>query len=699
MSAAVVRSSWRTRLRHLVAALWQPQLSSAARERRDVLALLIAVACVMAPHFSHIPPWMSAVIALLWVWRLWLNLAQRPLPSRWLLLPLLAAAAFGVWLQYRTLLGRDAGVAFLLSLLALKLLEMRAKRDVFVVIFLCFFVLLTQFMWDQELPVALATIATVVLLFFVLVGVHMTDVDLSTGSKFKLVGGMLLKALPLTVTLFLLFPRLASPLWGVPGGQSSATGLSNTMSPGAISELIESHAVAFRVRFDGTPPRNEALYWRGPVFGFFTGWNWTPLTPAVPPAPWRAEVERNSEVRYTVTLEPHQRDWLFALEVPGGLPEGGDLSVRMTADGQMLAGRLVQQRVRYEMRSYTRHRVGTDTSVASLQDYLRLPRGYNPRSLEFATELRQRAGDAPPQRRVQAVLDHFRRGGFRYTLKPRALGRHSVDEFLFDTREGFCEHYAAAFVVLMRALEVPARVVTGYQGGEVNPVDGYMTVRQSDAHAWAEVWLAGRGWTRVDPTAVVAPVRIEVGAPEIAAAAGIDPLFGGRGSGLPLLGELRFRWEALQNSWNQWVLTYSDERQRAFLEFLGFHPDLRTLGLLFATALTVILALLTVVSLRHRTVRDPLAAAYGDLRERLRGAGANVPDHLGPRALAARFGTALTATSNSQLRALAARFEELRYSRASVATTRRQIAQLRRAVARYRPEFVGAELVGPELAA
>jgi hypothetical protein len=300
---------------------------------------------------------------------------------------------------------------------------------------------------------------------------------------------------------------------------------------------------------------------------------------------------------------------------------------------------------------------------------------------------------------MQAVLDHFRRGGYRYTLKPRALGRDSVDEFLFGTREGFCEHYAGAFVVLMRALEVPARVVTGYQGGEINPVDGFMTVRQSDAHAWAEVWLPGQGWTRVDPTAVVAPVRIEIGAPEIAAAAGIEPLFGSRGGGLPLLAAVRFRWEALQNSWNQWVLTYSDERQRAFLEYLGFNPDLRTLGLLFAAALTVILAVLTVVSLRHRTVRDPLADAYGDLRERLRGAGATVPDHLGPRALAARFAAALTAPSSSQLQALAARFEELRYSRASQATTRRQTAQLRRAVARYRPEFVGPPLVAQELAA
>ena len=683
--ALSMRSSLRTRLGHFIAALWAPQVSSAARERRDALALLVAVACVMAPHFAHIPPWMIGVLGLLWFWRLWLVLAQRPLPSRWLLVPLLGAMAFGVWLQYRTLLGRDAGVAFLLSLLALKLLEMKARRDVFVVIYLCFFGLLTQFMWDQELPVALATIATVLLLFFALVGVHMTGVDLSSGQKLRIVGGMLLKALPLTVALFVLFPRLANQLWVVPTSQSARTGLSNAMSPGAFGELFNSDAVAFRALFDRRPPRNEALYWRGPVFGFFSGWTWTPLT-RNNPAPWRADVEPASAVRYTVTLEPHERDWLFALEFPGALPEG-DLGPRMSADGQLLASRLVNQRVRYTVRSYTRHRVGAELDTESLQDYLRLPRGYHPRTIAFAESLKPSLGAANSRQRVQAILERFRTDGYRYTLRPGRLGRHSVDEFLFDSKEGFCEHYAGAFVVLMRALEVPARVVTGYQGGEVNPVDGYVTVRQSDAHAWAEVWIAGDGWTRVDPTAVVAPSRIQVGAPEIAAEAGITPLFSSGRGGMPLLAQLRFRWEALQNSWNQWVLTYSDERQRAFLDWLGLRPDLRTLGLLFAAVLTVLLAALTLTSLRHRTNSDPFADAYTELRERLQRAGVSVPPHLGPRALAAQLERQLAPESQERLRELVAQFEYWRYSRAARSARRRQAAALRRAVMRFRPEI------------
>ncbi|HVJ59718.1 MAG TPA: DUF3488 and transglutaminase-like domain-containing protein [Burkholderiaceae bacterium] len=683
--APSLRSGLHERLRHFAAALWAPQVSSAARERRDTLALLIAVACVLAPHFAHVPPWMVGVLALLWFWRLWLVLAQRPLPSRWLLVPLLGAMAFGVWLQYRTLLGRDAGVAFLLSLLALKLLELRARRDVFVVIYLCFFVLLTQFMWDQELPVALATIATVLLLFFALLGVHMTGIDLSSGQKFRIVGGMLLKALPLTVALFVLFPRLANPLWGVPTSQSARTGLSNSMSPGAFGELFASNAVAFRVLFDGRPPRNEALYWRGPVFGFFSGWTWAPLTRDNPP-PWRADVEPTSEVRYAVTLEPHERDWLFALEVPGALPSDGELSPRMTPEGQLLAGKLVQQRVRYSVRSYTRHRVGAELDPGTLRDYVRLPRGYNPRTAAYVETLKGTLGAADGRQRVQAILERFRNDGYRYTLRPRPLGRHSVDEFLFDTKEGFCEHYAAAFVVLMRALDVPARVVTGYQGGEVNPVDGYVTVRQSDAHAWAEVWLAGEGWTRVDPTAAVAPSRIQVGAPEIAADAGIAPLFSSGRGGRPLLAQIRFRWEALQNSWNQWVLTYSDERQRAFLDWLGLRPDLRTLGLVFAAVLTVLLAALTLVSLRHRTTSDPFADAYVELRERLSRAGATVPEHLGPRALAAQVERQLAPESQDRLRELVALFEHWRYSRAARGASWRHAAQLRRAVQRFRPE-------------
>ena len=689
------------RLRSFAAWLTRAQVSSAARERRDVMVLLLAVAFVALPQFEHLPLWASGVIGLLWCWRVWITLRNLPLPGRVAMLPLLAVAAGAVWLHYRTLLGREAGVTFLMLLLALKLLEMRATRDVFVVVFLCFFILLTQFLHSQALPVALMTLGAVLSLFFVLVSVSLKADDLPAGRKLRLVGGIALKAVPLTVALFLFFPRLDNPLWGMPRDAFAAgTGLSNSMSPGGISRLLQSEAIAFRVRFAGAPPDNQRLYWRGPVFGSFDGRTWSPLTrrgAASPPLVLDADPA--SAVDYTVTLEPSQRDWLFALELPAGLPESGDLRPRATSDGQLVAGRPITARTRYEARSFTSFSFGLNETELSLRQWLTLPAGFNPRSLQFAADLRARleapAGPADPGgaalRAVEAVLDHFRNGGFRYTLEPPLLGRDTVDEFLFDTRLGFCEHYASAFVVLMRALDVPARVVTGYQGGEMNPVDGFMTVRQSDAHAWAEVWLAGRGWTRVDPTAVVAPVRIEQGLRELARQTGTGPLFaigaGADAGWARLIQRLRFNWEALENSWNQWVLTYSAQQQMNLLEHLGFEPDWRVLGTLLALAVSVIATVLAVVSLRHRVRRDPLADLETRFRARLERAGIQFQASDGLRALNGRLATELASASRREAEIILRALERWRYSPASTHVPPAAIRRLRARVRRFRVRF------------
>jgi hypothetical protein len=284
MSEAASSSSRQALDRWLASAirLFGPQASSAARERRDMLVLLLVVGLVVAPHMEHLAWWANSVLALLLVWRVWLTLAQRPLPGRFVMLPLLLATAGAVYLQHRTLAGQEAGVTFLLMLMALKLLEMRARRDIFVVIFLSFFILLTQFLYSQDLPVAAITVTTVIALFFVLVGVNLDEVDLPAARKLKLVGITLAKSVPLAAALFVLFPRISGPLWGMPGdsGQSS-TGLSNSMSPGTISRLLESDAVAFRVRFESRVPANSQLYWRGPVFTHFNGRTWTPLSQRV----------------------------------------------------------------------------------------------------------------------------------------------------------------------------------------------------------------------------------------------------------------------------------------------------------------------------------------------------------------------------------------------------------------------------------
>ncbi|HEU0199476.1 MAG TPA: DUF3488 and transglutaminase-like domain-containing protein [Burkholderiaceae bacterium] len=669
-------------LRRAAGALVQPQMSTAARERRDMLVLLLAVAFVVAPHFEHLPWWAGALLVLLWVWRLWLTLAQQPLPGRFAMLPLLLAAAAAVWLQHGTLAGRDAGVTFLLLLMALKLLEMRARRDVFVVIFLCFFILLTQFLFNQGLGIALLTIAAVVALFFVLVSVNLVDYDLPAGRKLRLVGLVLAKALPLTVAMFVLFPRVSGPLWGLPThGAGTRTGLSDSMSPGSISSLLESNEIAFRVQFDGATPRNERLYWRGPVFGAFNGRTWTELPDRHHLTPLQIRAEAASLIEYTVTLEPHKRDWLFALEMPALRPDA-KIPARLTDDAQLLAREPVLERMRYPMRSFTAFTTGLNETRDTLREWLRLPPEFNPRTRRFAGDLRNRT--PAPEQQINAVLAMFRNEGFTYTLEPATLGRHSVDDFLFETREGFCEHYASAFVVLMRMLDIPARVVTGYQGGEINPVDGFLTVRQSDAHAWAEAWLPGRGWVRVDPTAVVAPLRIDRGTRELARQQRITPLVINVNE-LSLLRSLRFNLEALQNAWNQWVLSYSPERQRALLEKLGLDPDWRTLAMVFVGALLTILTVLAAFSLRHRVERDPLAVLYGRFRKRLQQAGVHAPATDGPRALGQRLESELTAESFVRAGEILAAFEQWRYSRYSVSVPPRALRRLRRMVQRFHP--------------
>ncbi|HEX5640013.1 MAG TPA: DUF3488 and transglutaminase-like domain-containing protein [Burkholderiaceae bacterium] len=667
--------------------LFGPQMSSAARERRDILVLLFAVAFVALPHLEHLPWWATSLLLLMLFWRGFLTVAQQPLPGRYLLVPLLLGAGLGVYLQHGTLVGQQAGVTFLLLLMALKLLEMRARRDIFVVIFLCFFILLTQFMYSQSVAVAMTTLMAVAALFFVLVSVNLDEADLPAARKMKMVGWSMVKAVPLTIVLFLLFPRISGPLWGTPDdGGSGSTGLSNSMTPGSIGKLIESRQIAFRAKFETESPGTELLYWRGPVFGTFNGRTWTPLLRrSVEPAPLAIEGERGSLVEYTVTLEPHQRDWLFALEAPSALPQTTEFNPRLTAEMELLAGDLVRERVRYTMRSYMGFRVGRNADALELQDWLVLPPGFNPRTQQFAASLQQRVattGDDRDFRLVRAALDHFRRDGYEYTLTPPRLGRNSVDEFLFDTRRGFCEHYSSAFVVLMRSVGVPARVVTGYQGGELNPIDGFVTVRQSDAHAWAEVWLRGRGWVRIDPTAAVAPVRIDR-ALEEARKAEFDRDVSFMSS--DWLRVWRFNWEAVQNGWNQWILSYSLDRQRALVGMLGLAPRWESVAGVLAVIVGVLLAGMALASMRPRTVRDPLGDIYRLLREKLERAGVRTEEHCGPRELYARSRRALPEQDARQARKLLARYESMRYSRNSEGIAAADIRALRRAVRTFKP--------------
>jgi transglutaminase-like putative cysteine protease len=392
-----------------------------------------------------------------------------------------------------------------------------------------------------------------------------------------------------------------------------------------------------RVRFDGAPPPQSEIYFRGPVLTTFDGREWRPLQNSLlprPPLPADLNV-RGSAVSYQVTLEPNNRPWIMVLDATDARPALSGYRATMTPDLQWVADRPITELVRYTARSHTAFRHGPLDRVSGLQDYLRLPANFNPRTLQLAIDMRRdpRYAGATSEAMVDTVMERLRTGGYTYTLEPGVFGMHTADEFWFDRKTGFCEHIASSFVLLMRALGIPARIVTGYQGGSANAVDGFWTVRQSDAHAWAEVWMAGQGWVRVDPTSAVAPGRIgslvRLEAPRNALAqalARVSPAFGV---------QLRALWDAANNSWNQWVLNYSQSKQLNLLRNLGFEsPSWEDLA-------TVLIALIVAASLlgaawtlweKHR--QDPWLRLLHRAGQRLRTAGLDVNDNTPPRQMA-----------------------------------------------------------------
>lgn len=566
--------------------LWSA-LQKMPREARDTLFTLTVIAWVLMPQINHVPLWCSLLTGSVLCWRTWLALSARPLPSRWWLLLLLMAALGATFFSFGTFLGREPGVTLIMVLLALKTLELRARRDAFVVFFLCFFSMLTSFFFSQSLFTAAAILVALLGLLTALVNAHMPVGKPALRQSARIAASMALLGAPIMAVLFVLFPRIG-PLWGVPADTlGSRSGLSATMQVGNMARIALDNGIAMRIRFDGTAPAQSSLYFRGPVLSTFDGREWLPLRPEFPESMQpQAELRvRGAPLRYEVTLEPGNGGaWLMLLDASAMGPLLPQLRPRMTPELQWVANRSVNELLRYQAESHLDFQHGPIQASPGLQDYVSLPPGFNPRTLGLAAEmLRQPAlRQADGAARVAAALARLREGGYTYTLSPGVSGQHSADEFWFDSKQGFCEHIASSFVVLMRAMDVPARVVTGYQGGELNPMDGFWVVRHRDAHAWAEVWLAGRGWVRVDPTTSVAPSRVETTARLSSSEGAIAAAVNAVSPGLRI--SLSSLWDASNNRWNQWVLNYSQDRQLGLLRALGFEsPTWLTLSYLLIT--------------------------------------------------------------------------------------------------------------------
>lgn len=643
---------------------------------RNTLWLLAAMLFVVGPHLLRLPTWVTIFFVVVVAWRAWIAwsaLRSPPWPLMW---AIAGAATFGTWFTYGRISGREAGVTLLIIMAALKLLEMRNQRDVILCIYLGFFLVMTNFLFSQEIVLGVYMLACVWIFVATLVGFNRVGRPATLRERLQPAGALLVQALPLMVAFFVLFPRTTGPLWALPtDSRSGQTGLSDTMTPGNIANLIKSDALAFRVQFSGDMPAYRNLYWRGPVMVDFDGATWRMRTYA---SGGRLEHQRREQpTRYSITLEPHNKTWLFALDVPGSLPAGTTL----LSDMQLRYRRPVNERMRYDMTSYLDYRFGADANRAQLDAALRFDPERNPRTVALGREW---ARENPDPRAILAKAAVFYNAGiFTYTLEPPLLDRRNpFDDFLFNSRQGFCEHYSGSFTLLMRAAGVPARVVTGYQGGEVNPLSGELIVRQADAHAWSEIWIADQGWVRIDPTASVSPMRVENGVNGAFGPLGVIPsLISADRFGL--LANVRFAWQALNSQWEQWVVGYNTDRQRQFFGNLGLpRVDWRTLGFWLLVATFMAGAAVIVGMLVHDRPprREASLAAWNRFCAKLAAAGLARLSHEGPLDYLSRVSAARPALA-PEAAEITQRYVEARYG---AGASREDLRELARRVRSFR---------------
>jgi transglutaminase-like putative cysteine protease len=596
------------------------------------LRLLLVIAFVIAPHILHQPPQISLWIALGLGWQ-FLHLKQRlPAPPRWLLILLMLGGTALVWLSQSTIIGRDGGVSFILMLTALKLLEARNARDVRIVALLGLFLLFTLFLFDQSPFTALWSLVSFVLLLSLFSDLAHDGQPQPLLASLRSWLTPLGLSLPLALILFILVPRPNAPLFGLPQSNQATTGLSDELSPGSISQLSRSPDLAFRATFDGVEPRQNQLYWRGPVFVGYDGLRWSRLPQEVAPldAPSSNLQPQGEVLHYSMMLEASHGTILPALDRPLNVPAGThrlkDFSLRfkLPQDARQLIQLSADPTAQLDLQ------LSDELHKLSLQQ----PAGANPLLQDLGASWRT----LPPQGRIQHALAYFHTEKFSYTLEPPALDpQDGMDDFLFNTRAGFCEHYATSFVLLMRAAGLPARVVTGYQGGEHHP-DDYWIVRQGDAHAWAEVWLDGQGWVRIDPTASVAPERIEHGA-AAAVPATADQLPAALRRDFGFLHRAKLQWDGLENRWNRWVLGYDASDQQQLLRAIGWlgEQNLRLWGLV---ALVLFISFVALKLIQHWYARPKLAIhqrLWQDFQKQLHTHGVETFPNEAPRALDQRI--------------------------------------------------------------
>ena len=572
----------------------------------NLIKLLIAIGVLLIiPHIAGLPSSFILIAFALLAWRALTLWMPKVLPNKWLLLPLAIGLGFFVLKTYGMSLGRDASSSLLILLMGLKLLESRTPRDAQAVIYMSFFILITPFLFEQQIMVALYALFIFYLLLLALVINNSQSTSLINPPLLRLSGLVLLQAFPLMLIFFVLFPRMIGPLWAMPDEQSAVSGISNTINPGSVSNLALSDETAFRVRFNSPAPQQKNLYWRGPVFWETNGQSWT-LTPPKKDSFKQATplAKQNSDIHYTLMMEPHHQFWLYALDLPAAAPK----TARLTHDHQLVLANKLSRNISFDIRSSTQG-VITGLSDNDLKRALKIPNNTDPRTLALANQWVQTSPDksAIVKRALQFFNDEF-----YYTLKPPSLGKNPVAEFLFETKRGFCGHFATSFATLMRIAGIPTRLIGGYQGGVYNKVGGFYNIRQADAHVWTEVWLADKGWVRVDPTAAIAPNRIEHS---------IDPSLQRINSDINFLlnppegihewiQQIKWGINSFDYYWQNAVLAYGPEKQLDFLSKFGISDWVGMVKWLAILSVSTLLISLSVVLLRQKKADDPVQKAY-----------------------------------------------------------------------------------------
>ncbi|AOE49327.1 transglutaminase family protein [Kangiella sediminilitoris] len=644
--------------------------------RPGIVPLLLLIQTgVLFPLWFFMPAWITLTTIALLLAKWYLNHHRLHAP-KWILLIVVLVCVGGVFLQFKTLNGRDAGIGLISLMYGFKLLEARSYRDAALLLFISFFIVVTAFFYTEAIWMGLYLLISMLLILVGMVALNSPKGVQSSAKIGRSSVITLLQAIPIMVLLFFLFPRSSSPLWSMPNDSQSGSGIDDTMTPGSIGALHTFDDIAFRADFEGEVPKNSEMYWRGLVLSRFDGFTWYKESHS--PVRGGLELPRELTYQYRIQMEPNNRNWIFGLEQLAEAPENAYLF----SDYTWMKRRRVTQRITYSAQAYDIDFSDHNLTPRQQEMYLELPDDSNQRTKEWAEVRRQEHGSA--ETFVSWVLSYIHQNQYHYTLTPEVIEVDTVDGFWFRTQEGFCEHYAGAFVYIMRAAGIPARVVTGYQGGEYNPYGDYYIVRQKDAHAWTEVWLEGEGWRRIDPTAAIHPSRVDedlLG--QTSSRDGWLQEFGSNTSfeaPRGFLQNLALRWDAIQSFWSETVMGYSQDMQFSWLRKLGIEKNqYRYLG--YGLLFTVFLAglIFGYWVLRSTQWLDPVAKQYIKLIGKLKKQGVSLESSTGPQEL---LKSVRDVSPKLYARAAPAikTYVELRYRKQSA--TKEQLKLLKQQVAR-----------------